>query len=545
MRTIQDLLSRLAALLRWHRRHLFVEMRDDGLYWARARRSRGRNVVVESGRFGLQDGQSREELLRSVALGGAADHHHVEVAFRSPDLVHKVTQIPAISAKEAALVAERRASTVCDGLDTASCFAHVQARRDAPGALWLVAAPLALSQQTLDLWSAGGFDVQKLSSRQLALANLVRILPEIAGGSLRAIVDLEAELATCVLADADGWVFGRSVPLRLLGHRAVKIEPVAETDGEQRLELAVEPISGSELDPLEQLAERAELLTMELKRTFHYVEGELGASSVAHVFLSGSDERTQELRGPLADGLGLPVDLVSDSLAKNLRGPVEPAAAIAIGLALSPDPKGGNLLPQEIQQRRAEQSARFRLIAGLALSVLLLAACGITFAARSVALTSRVGELTALLAVDEAERVSLAEMKLSRQRAGRLAVFGEVIDRPAPKWTALLGALGRVMPDPIAVQRLQIFRSGEGWSARITADAFGIGVADAARAISDLSDVLDESPLAEVESVVREEATRQPGETILPGVRFRIDARLASVEPGAPPDTSVIGRDDE
>lgn len=531
-RPLQQGIRRILAAVA--RSHLCLDVRGDAVYWALAH-PRGRGMAPRAcgieQRVGDEDpGETLQRVVqRSAAL-------RCETTLRSPDIVHQAFQIPPISRAEAKAVARRRAHEVTATLGEGASFAHLHAASADRGAIWLAAAPAADVRAACEWWVERGVEIGRLTSRQLALGQLVRALPEPEPGTLIAILDLAPAEATCVFADRNGWVFGREVPLRFLTD-AVPATPV-DGDPQAIVEATVCGFDADgAADTLEVAAELTQRISLELRRTFHYVENELGLGSVTRLYLSGTWNGLEEVRESLASAAAFPVELLTHALAGSGFAELPHGGAVAAGLALSPDRTGGDLLPHEIQAANAAREAGARLGLALAACLLLLFVVGTAMGQRAVSLVAATRAAQASWETGASARKRIIEVRGARRRAREIDALYARILRPQPSWTALLETLGRLVPNAGAVQRLSAFESETGWRTELVVEATGDSVAVAASAVSQLAQSLDESPLVSIARVEREDATRSSGAPELPRVRFRFEGALATVssfEPAPP-----------
>ncbi len=421
--------------------------------------------------------------------------------------------LPAMKSSEAGLIAERRAKVVLESLEGEASFAwlHRESGRDCP--LWLCAVPTKAGHESHAYWSGRGVDVAMLASRQLALGHLIRMLPEAPESGLAAILNLDTDSASCVIADRDGWVFGREFPLHDISDLG------GDEDESERGEQEPAGVPGFGLVDI-----WAMRLSTEMRRTFRYVEGELALGTVTRLWVAGPSARIAEICPMLETRLEMPSTPVGDAI----PGSPSNAAAVAIGLALWPNDTGGNLLPQSLMKARARRVARRHLVVALGSVVSMLIAATAAMALFGNGLAAHIGELEAEFEATRADRAIVAQHEQIRVRASRLDEVVAGIDHPIPSLSGLLVLLSRSTPDNVYIERIRVAHASEGWTLSLELEAAGSSVLEAASAASGLADALKKSPLAKLDRVVQEQP---PGMLTLPGeqthVRFRLDGRLA------------------
>ncbi len=532
------------------RTHLSIDVCDETLYWVRSKRSaQGVKLVA----WGSLSGWA--ESLEEKSLGQRVGPHFsrtesARVALDAPAVVLQRENLPVMTTVDAARIAERRAGNMLASGDEQARFAWLHRGGGRASPLWLCAAPMARANEAHELWSRRGVDVKLLASRQLALGNLVQLLPETEETEepeLTAFLDLDVGRATCVLSDREGWVFGREFPL----HDLSEIDaPEPDEEGhalDGRLEAASSP--GFEPAPapaVEMLDVSAMRLATELRRTFRYVDGELALGRVTRICASGSSSRIAELCVLLSDRLDLPATLLSQAIPEGPVHGLPDAAAVALGLALWPSDTGGNLLPPPVIAERERNGARSSLLfaLGSVLAVLALGAAGLTLQGSN--LRARVEAAEARLEATHADHALMTEQAQTRLRAGEIEQAVARIDHPLPSFSGLLTLLSRATPAAVHVERLRAARSLEGWTLLLEVEASEESVVEAARAVSDLAHALKGAPLLKLDRVVQDDGARMiTGPDVRPRVRFRFDGRLAplavSLDEGARSHSSEAG----
>jgi len=88
------------------------------------------------------------------------------------------------------------------------------------------------------------------------------------------------------------------------------------------------------------------------------------------------------------------------------------------------------------------------------------------------------------------------------------------------------------MPDEAALQRLRLEPDAAGFALALTVEAGGPTMAAAAQSVSDLVRDLAAAPFLRIDRVEREEFAAAPALAAAdPRIRFRLEGRLAPIEP--------------
>ncbi|MGH0029909.1 MAG: hypothetical protein ACQGVC_08965 [Myxococcota bacterium] len=537
-------------------RHLAIDLREDAIHWVRARRGRRGLTPVQHGRIELRPGSDdAEQCLFRLSRSAIARGARIEVALRGPALALQREELPKLGRRETARVAARRAPELEAGIEGPSCFAFTRSE-SGEGPLWMAAAPAELARDAVLRWRRRGFELHRLSSRHLALGNLAHPLglPE---GRLVALFDLDADRGTCVVVDREGWMFSREVPLRFMGDRLLRagidappeerVTP-APPDGDGSglflvgEEEAEKPDETLELrpDPLEAMADQAERLATELRRTFQYVAGQLGIGDVSHVYLVGDAPALHALSDTLSLALDLPVSTLGEALAETPCAEFAGAAGVALGLALAPSRSGGNLLPGEVRSRQTAASARRNLRRALMAAVVGVAVWGGVLALLAHAAASGIEVLEQRRHADAPRRELVEHVSEARRRSAALAGALARIDASQPPWTPLLDGLARSLPPRAFIERLEVRKLDGEWTIEMAVEASGDTVAEAAHAVSRFARDSSESPLLTVDDTIREGLPLDGDPQPEARVRFRIHGRVAPLrEAGPPPPTEV------
>ena len=530
------------------RAHLAIDVRDEASHWVRSRAGRDGLVPLTCGRIERSGTTDLSARLRELARSSVARGARIEVALRGEGLVHQREDLPKLHRREAALVAARRAPEVEAAVDGPASFCFSRAE-NGEGPLWLCAAPVANAREAVLEWRQRGFEIDRLSSRHLALGNLVRLL-DLPEKSLVAFFDLEPDQGTCVVADCRGWVFSREVPLRFMGDRLLRAaratpaveaarEPVAHEEASGLL-LVGEKEDGPDeaLDRLEAVADQAERLATELRRTFQYVGGQLGMGNVGRVHLTGGSPLLDDLTASLSQALGIPVESFGSVAADRLSG-ADASSCVALGLALAPDRSGGNLLPSEERKARLAVRTRRRLRLSLVSALGLIVASGLVLGWIASSVQREIQAASSRWESDAPQRDLVQRVGASRSRSSALASALGRIDAPGPSWTALLEGLARSMPSDAFVERLEADRGDGHWRIVFSVEATGDTVAEAAHAVSRFTQAAGASPLLHIDSTVRESVARVGVDAQTRArVRFRIGGRPAPVSVAGPVDSA-------
>ncbi len=529
--------------------HLCIDVREEAIYWASAR-ARGAGLTPEAwGRIARDPSISAAEQLRSLAEHGLGRELRCEAALRAAGAVHERLRLPALSRGELRAVERRRGAAFTERLGASASSAVIRKRERGHTTLWFAGVDDAESEQVHSQWRERGLELDRVQSRHLAIGQLAACVPELGENEVVAIFDIEPETGTCVLVDRSGWIFSREVPLRFMGRRVelrvgAPSEPaprVLEAHEPTTLELTSEPgsepvsepASGEpeeeEFDPLADLAAQAERLATELRRTFRYVEGQLGAAPVARVYLAGEITELIDLRPGLAEYLKLPIEVLVERDGDREGRPIG-GAAVVLGMACAPDRDGGNLLPLRVRSARARQRLRRRLGRTLVVASLLFGTAGLALALQLGSLTSRALELESLWRADEAARAQLATTEEARARAATLTRALQGLDAPAPSAASLLRTLAHLVPDDASLHELRAETSGEGWALQLTVEARGDSTARAAESVSALASSLAGAPFVVVDDVERDAEALAPLEpTDDARMRFLLRGRLAPI----------------
>lgn len=501
------------------RRRVAIDLREEGLYWAESSWGAKGRRLRRWGCIDRGDGEVPDQLVQQLAGTPLIRGAEVVIPLQHPELRIRRLDLPPLHAREARRVVSRRVRELGDEIGEGANCGFARSRRKGAGPVWLVASPQQFCEFEEQRWKSLGLPVHRLASLHLALGNLSRVLPRPEARELVAVFDMSAHHGTCVLLDAEGWVFGRDVPLKFAGDHLLHSIPGGEL----------------ELDPLERGLDQAARLTNELHRTFHYAETELHLGTVTRLVLSGESEDLLSLRSLLLEKLGIEVLLLGDAIPEGPGAGAHPAAAVALGLALGLDQGGENLLPVPARRALARKRARQHLTASAALTGALLLSAASYLGSTLSALQEEIASFDATWESRAAVRRRAETAASARARGGRIEEVIGSIWRPVPSWTGALEALGLSLPDDALVERLIIDHEGTRWNATLHLEFRGEDVAEAAQSISRFTTDLGESPLWVVRSLEREPLP--PGlseEDSGSRMRFRVVAEVAPVSPATP-----------
>ena len=490
----------------WLGRRVGVDVREGALYWAEAGGAGAGRTLRRSGRIAIEG----DDLARAVgalqrAVGRRASFC---TALRHGDLRHERLALPAMPQRDLRRIGRRRSAEFSADFGEDGVSATLLPR--APGEpLWMVAAPASVSRAGYEGWRDAGLAVRASHSHHLALAELARFVRDRDPEQLCAILDVSERAATCVIADAAGWVFSREIPLKFAGERMLREESPDEF----------------ELDPLEDGVNHAERLHTELVRTFHYVQSQLVLGTVTRVVLCGDDPELYALSTVLGTNLELPVEVFEQAVDLPLPDADPAASAVAVGLALAP--VQGNLLPPDLKARTHAARVRRHLSAGLVGAILLAVALGAFLFSHTAQLRAELASLQAQWEADAERRDALLVAKQMRSDAAAIEAFWRELAPEQPRTSAALRTLGAALPPALHVEHLRVERRDDRWQASLVVAADGGGT-EAADAVSRWSQRLSASPLFAVRHLTRaSSAARDAGEAL----RFQVRAELAPVEP--------------
>lgn len=483
-------------------RRVAIEVRPNELLWAESVWRPGGPRLRAIGREVRGAGEKPEELLRRFSGQSWLSGAELAVALRHPELTVRRLDLPTLSDRDARRVAERRALELAEEALEPVTYGCLLASGKRPRPAWLVACPEQFVTFAERRWRSQGVAFSHFGSTHIALGTLTRAFAAPGEDQLRAFLDIGADHAVCVVADAEGWVFSREIPVKL-------------TRGNPDADAA---------DPVERLA-------TELRRTFHYVDVELRTGLVVELILSGTRDALDDLAIELAEKLQLPVEPLGTAIGKGPAAGSDPAFATVVGLALTTRAGGANLLPP--QARRATESARVRrqlvlaTVATTALLVFVVLRFGWQFSSLSELGVSLEDEWR----TTTAHRVAAEKQWGQQRRANEAADVAASLRPEKPAWSWALGTLGVLLPEDAFVSAVSGRRVDDVWTASLQLEFQGDDLGSAAEAGARFARRLEESPLWSVLEVARAKAPRQdalmPVEVPKVRVQLRIEAALS------------------
>ena len=484
-------------------RHVALDLRGRELYWIESGWTPAGLRIARRGCERVAEGEAMDAFLARVSARLRLARAEVSIAVRHPDLRIERLALPKLGDRDARRVARRRLEEfVGRGFEAVSAdFVLTPGKHTRPA--WLVACPEEFAEVAESQWRQQGLEVGSFVALPVSLGCVARLLPPPDAEGLRALVDFGAEHATCVVTDADGWVFGRETSAKVTG----------DLDG-----------PGDAEQPIDRIA-------TELRRTFHYVRTELAAGSVAEVVISGDREDLDSLAEGLAARLDLPVLPIGDAIAEGPVARIEPGFGAALGIALHAQLGGGDLLPAASRRRRASRSARRRLSLAAAVSAVVvgLGAAHVGISVHS--LRERVAALEQRWQANRAQRATAEAASAARASAEALDVARASLGTAQPPWAAVVESLGLLLPDRALVEQIRVAREGEVWLATLRVEFRGDDLGSAAGGVTGFRAALSSSPLWRVRAVEKVPSGPALPEAPYVRVHFRVEAELAT---GAP-----------
>ncbi len=494
--------------------HLAIDLSGGAVYWARSKRARGGLRLLEWGSVPLPHENAASEILSAIARVPWVRTSRVEVPMRSPDLRHRRIELPPLTASQAHHVGHRKVRDFLAEQPDECIGSFLRVRQSGPYPIWLAAVPANVPALFEGRWAGFGFDVYRLSSESLALGNLTRLLPPLAEGELVAVFDVYQEGGDCVVADAQGWLFSRMIPIRQARGAAQRDRPDGDADDKD--------------EGLSQL--QIERVATELGRTFLYVTRELALGRVVRLVLTGEVTHLELICDQLAESLEVEVGCVGDFVESGPAAKLPATAARAIGLALAPDPRGCSLLPAESKRRRRLRRARMRQWVALVAGGLLALGSMLTLVVRDIAGQRAIDRMSEAMGFDQHRLAIIDETAHSRERATRLERALELVQREEPPWHAMLSVVAGALPPDVALDEMRILRKGEIWQAELALEARGATVSDAASAVAQFRERLSAVPFVEVDSVGRDRHRQTIQEAERSRVFFSLRGELGTLQ---------------
>ncbi len=408
---------------------------------------------------------------RGLPLDSKVEHAIPAASARLDAIVHmpeiRISRmnLPGVRLREARRIAERRREDLLGEQPEALLVSSLVRRTPLGSVLWLVSGSSDACAE-IDAELAGrGIEADRVLPLSLALGALARVLPEPERAGLTALLWIEAEWSHCVVADSQGWLFDRQIPLKLGFDAAIGETPANAVAWQEEEHQFIEHV------------------TVELDRTFNYVERNLALGEVSRICICGPLTGLESLEHALVANQSLPVVRIGARSLASVGWVPHPAAGVVLGgVALGGSVAEATLLPDAIAAPRLKARARQRLMRATA-AVCVVGALALAGAVWNVAaISASIDRLRAEAKRWEGERAGLARLASERERAQRIFDASATLTRAEPPWSTLLIALGGLMPEELFVSRLAIARELEGWRMEIWLDSEGLGEAETAEA---------------------------------------------------------------
>ena len=497
-------MARLPALVpRVWPRFVALDLRPDAVAWAEARWGVKGFQLAGCGEELRAEGEQPPDLMERVRRQLDLDRAHVRVPIRHPELRIERMALPELTDRDARNVAARRSVDLAQSLGEpgvgAYCLSPARLQRSA----WLVGLPEEFVRFAEGQWEGLGLRVDAFDTLQLALGAASRWMPPPPEGELRALFDIGPAHATCVLADAHGWIFHRDISLKMITE--------AGMGGDER-------------------GDASERILTELRRTFQYVETELRLGAVGEVIVSGGREDLYTLIEPLTLELDRETRMLGEVIVEGPAAGAAPGLAVVLGAVAGCSlSRGGSLLPAEV--RRARRSGRVRQglqSATLLLATVVLAGC-LYIGLHLGHLAEAAGALESAWQELARERAEVARSAAARARADHVARALEGLEGSDPPWPTALDAIGVLLPEDALLLRLSARRdAADAWVASLDVEFRGADLAEAASEVSNFAARLSESPLWAVRTLERTTAPPAGEPEVGTRMHFRLEAAIAA-----------------
>lgn len=485
-------------------RTVALEMRSDAVAWAEAAWRPGGVRLISCGEEPQREGESPAQTLERLARRVSLHRAQLRVTIRHPELRLTRIALPNLNERDARRVAQRRGHELAQELGEPANATFAISRNGADRCAWIAAVPEEFAGVVERQWRQRVGAVAEFESLHLAIGALARLLPQPADGELRAFFDVGDAHATCVVADGEGWLFSRDVPLKMM----------ADT-------LGVE--GEAEASPSERVA-------TELRRTLHYVESELRLGRVTDVIVSGAHSELEQMIEDLARETRRDTRMLGDAIGE---GPASGASArmgVALGAAMCAVwSRGGSLLPAPAARERKRRRWTGRLALATGLFLALAIGGGLYVGGSLHSLDDELSELerTWLLVAPLREKTRMGVE--ARRRANRLAAVLPEFEAAQPPWAGALDTIGALLPDDAVMRHFRATQDEQGtWHASLEVEFPGVDLAEAAASVSSFAGALGNSPLWRVENLERTLTAPLPATAgSAARVHFRVDAALA------------------
>ena len=478
--------------------HFAIDLRGPTLLWAKSRWTLRGWRLVGWGREERASGESVNDFVERVVADCGVRGALVSVSVRHPDLKIQRLELPGLSERDARSVALRKLGEMRESFDEPVNAALVMGPKGETRAAWLMAVPAEFAEFSEQQWTSLGLSVGRIDSLHIAVGALTRLFEAPGERQLRAFLDFGPVHATCVLADHQGWVFSRDLSLKMTG------DPASAADANARI-------------------------ATELRRTFHYVDGEMGLGRVQELVVSGDRKDLDPLVADLEGRLSIPTKLLGDAVEEGSAQGADPRAAVVIGLTLTTDLGGGSLLPRTAQRLRSAKRITLRLAASAAVLTLFVISGAARFASNHWMLG---GERERL----EQEWLDNEESRLRVERDAGAHRLGAAIERtadavfaPRPDWLESIEAVGMLLPQNSVLKSWNSEYRDQRFSGGLELDFTSADFAEATEAISQFRSALAEAPHWRVVDVERRKAPRGHSDSQNVHTRVRLEVEQAPV----------------
>lgn len=450
---------------------LTLDLLTGGVAWVRSVDTPSGPHVIEAG---VEAGSARQILAAQQTEHPVLGPVRRDVVLRGPEVRIQRIDLPDVTPAVARRVARRRQQEAMEQDSTGSTLLTTLSLTERTSScLWLVTANQDVCESVDLEIGLRGVEADRLVPHALALGATNRLLSRAPSNLLTAVLWLDREGGTCVVADHFGWLFDRAIPLRFT------------SDG-----------TGASQGEREQYVER---LATEVDRTLTYVKRNLSLGDVARVRLCGVTDDLESLAATLGTRLGLEVHTLESSLRREGDPRIPSQAGAALGAAMLPrSARVANLLPEE--KLRSRRGARMRrpLKIALAAAVVVSVGAGTTGFVRYRGALSELVRIRAESARWEAEREGLQSEAALRIRAEQIRDAAKALGAPEPPIGDVLVVLGDALPRSLFVRQVEVRRQAAGWEMRASLDGEAQLQVEVADAMGLLREKLDASGLFRV-----------------------------------------------
>ena len=486
-------------MMRFGPRRLTLDLLMGGPAWVRSIDTPSGPRVVETG---VERASAREILAAHGKPNPLMGPVRCDVVLRGPEVRIERVNLPGVKPAVAERVARRRTQDAAEEDPTgATLLSSLILTERESSSLWLMTANRSVCEAEDLQIGFQGVEADRFVPQALALGALNRLLSPTPSDGLTAVLWVDREGATCVVADRFGWLFDRAIPLRYASD-------AAEDEGGD----------GSQY---------VERLGTELDRTFTYVKRDLNLGDVTRVRLCGLADDLAGLSATLSTSLGLEVDTLENSHRRQGDPQIPSRAGAALGAAMLPrSARVANLLPQTAQRLRRAARVRRPLKVALAGAALVSMGAGTTGFTRYRVAHSELVRVRAEAARWEVEREGLQGETALRIRAEQIRAASTALLTPEPPFGDMLVLLGDALPDSLFIRQLDLEQESAGWKLSASLEGEAQLQAEAANAVAELRKRLDESGLFRV-ALLETEAAPAAGQEWT-SFRYRLVAWVAS-----------------